>query len=584
MLPSSSLGSLKRPRSHNNGDGTVLCMVDGCTVDVDECKDYLRRSRVCEVHSKSPSVMLGGLEQRFCQRCSSHFPVPLSFDTSRTSFHLLVEFDGLKRNCREGLERHNQRRRKSQPISLDTNLGNSLLNYQGTGLLPFANSQVLRSTSVVNSTLTGIVTPVQDSTSFNRWASHYRGGQNSFPGTFSPNYGGQMQLPFFPIHKASVGNQTAAEASFCPLLLNPITSFESGGTSSDRLQVCSPSSVIISGQTTQIDMSHLMRPHKFSGTFSPNHRDRETQLPFCQPFLQTIASSHDSSRTSIHPLLLSSPSSVTTWCQTSQININHLMYPNTLPAARPVVPPLLPGINYSSLGNYQSHEIVSNANDSHTYCPGQPSRINMKHLVHAETVPFAQPTISSSMPYMNYQAQEMVSKANYSHIHYPGQPSRIDIRHLVHAETVPFAQPTIPSFMPYMNYQSHEIVSNANDSHTYCPGQPSRINMRHLVHAETIPFAQPTIPSSMPYMNYQAQAQEMVSNANYSHIHYPGQPSKINMRHLVHAETVPFTQPTRPSSMPCMNYQSQGKVSNANHPDESSKTPCTINFHSLGSS
>nr|AGI62055.1 SQUAMOSA promoter-binding-like 7 [Erycina pusilla] len=92
--------SLKRPRPTNGGNQKVSCLVDGCANDLSNCREYHRRHKVCEVHSKTPIVLVGGQEQRFCQQCR---------------FHLLVEFDDVKRSCRKRLDGHNRRRRKPQP-------------------------------------------------------------------------------------------------------------------------------------------------------------------------------------------------------------------------------------------------------------------------------------------------------------------------------------------------------------------------------------------------------------------------------------------------------------------------------------
>jgi hypothetical protein len=46
------------------------CQVEGCNVDLSSAKDYHRKHRVCEAHSKSPKVIVAGLERRFCQQCS----------------------------------------------------------------------------------------------------------------------------------------------------------------------------------------------------------------------------------------------------------------------------------------------------------------------------------------------------------------------------------------------------------------------------------------------------------------------------------------------------------------------------------
>lgn len=46
------------------------CQVEGCHVALVSAKDYHRRHKVCEIHSKAPKVVVLGVEQRFCQQCS----------------------------------------------------------------------------------------------------------------------------------------------------------------------------------------------------------------------------------------------------------------------------------------------------------------------------------------------------------------------------------------------------------------------------------------------------------------------------------------------------------------------------------
>lgn len=87
-----------------------VCQVYGCNKDLSFSKDYHKRHKVCDVHSKTAVVIVNSIEQRFCQQCSR--------------FHMLEEFDEGKRSCRESLAGHNRRRRKLQ---LDTRLGPSLL-------------------------------------------------------------------------------------------------------------------------------------------------------------------------------------------------------------------------------------------------------------------------------------------------------------------------------------------------------------------------------------------------------------------------------------------------------------------------
>ncbi|EPS60112.1 hypothetical protein M569_14693, partial [Genlisea aurea] len=77
------------------------CVVEGCSLDLTTAKEYHRKHKVCEAHSKCSKVILGGLERRFCQQCSR--------------FHSLSEFDDMKRSCRRRLMDHNARRRKPQP-------------------------------------------------------------------------------------------------------------------------------------------------------------------------------------------------------------------------------------------------------------------------------------------------------------------------------------------------------------------------------------------------------------------------------------------------------------------------------------
>nr|BAV53279.1 SQUAMOSA promoter-binding protein-like protein [Marchantia polymorpha subsp. ruderalis] len=93
----------KKQRVQSPGVQVPRCQVDGCRQDLSSAKDYHRRHKVCEMHSKASRVMVAGLEQRFCQQCSR--------------FHVLTEFDEGKRSCRRRLAGHNERRRKPQPES-----------------------------------------------------------------------------------------------------------------------------------------------------------------------------------------------------------------------------------------------------------------------------------------------------------------------------------------------------------------------------------------------------------------------------------------------------------------------------------
>jgi hypothetical protein len=71
----SSASPLKRPRTGPggaNGPQCPSCAVDGCKADLSKCRDYHRRHKVCEAHSKTPLVVVAGREMRFCQQCSRY--------------------------------------------------------------------------------------------------------------------------------------------------------------------------------------------------------------------------------------------------------------------------------------------------------------------------------------------------------------------------------------------------------------------------------------------------------------------------------------------------------------------------------
>ncbi|KAK6939166.1 SBP domain [Dillenia turbinata] len=92
----------KRVRSGSpGGTNFPMCQVDDCKSNLSNAKDYHRRHKVCEAHSKSTKALVGKQMQRFCQQCSR--------------FHSLSEFDEGKRSCRRRLAGHNRRRRKTQP-------------------------------------------------------------------------------------------------------------------------------------------------------------------------------------------------------------------------------------------------------------------------------------------------------------------------------------------------------------------------------------------------------------------------------------------------------------------------------------
>lgn len=66
----SSIPPTKRARAGSLSSQTPFCQVHGCKKDLTSSKDYHKRHKVCEIHSKTAKVIVNGIEQRFCQQCS----------------------------------------------------------------------------------------------------------------------------------------------------------------------------------------------------------------------------------------------------------------------------------------------------------------------------------------------------------------------------------------------------------------------------------------------------------------------------------------------------------------------------------
>lgn len=94
----------KKSKVGGGASNRSVCQVDDCQTDLTGAKDYHRRHKVCNLHSKATKALVGNVMQRFCQQCSR--------------FHALEEFDEGKRSCRRRLAGHNRRRRKTHPENL----------------------------------------------------------------------------------------------------------------------------------------------------------------------------------------------------------------------------------------------------------------------------------------------------------------------------------------------------------------------------------------------------------------------------------------------------------------------------------
>ncbi|KAG0502267.1 hypothetical protein HPP92_002339 [Vanilla planifolia] len=103
---------------HTSNSNYPKCQVADCVTDLSQSKDYHRRHKVCEMHAKASSALVGNVMQRFCQQCSR--------------FHLLQEFDEGKRSCRRRLLGHNKRRRKTNsnaPLSETLTTGDQTISH-----------------------------------------------------------------------------------------------------------------------------------------------------------------------------------------------------------------------------------------------------------------------------------------------------------------------------------------------------------------------------------------------------------------------------------------------------------------------
>lgn len=92
MIPTSSAVPTKRSRASYQSTQTPRCQVEGCNLDLKSAKDYHRRHRICECHSKSPKVIVAGMERRFCQQCSRQVCLDLDFMKGTLSVWILIFF------------------------------------------------------------------------------------------------------------------------------------------------------------------------------------------------------------------------------------------------------------------------------------------------------------------------------------------------------------------------------------------------------------------------------------------------------------------------------------------------------------
>ena len=70
----------KKSRVAGGNSNRAVCQVEDCGADLSNAKDYHRRHKVCEMHSKASKALVGNAMQRFCQQCSRQVPVLVSLE------------------------------------------------------------------------------------------------------------------------------------------------------------------------------------------------------------------------------------------------------------------------------------------------------------------------------------------------------------------------------------------------------------------------------------------------------------------------------------------------------------------------
>ncbi|KAL3511459.1 hypothetical protein ACH5RR_030860 [Cinchona calisaya] len=277
MESSSLTGSSKRAKAPGNVTQIAHCLVDGCNADLSQCREYHRRHKVCELHSKTPKVTIGGREQRFCQQCSR--------------FHSLVEFDEGKRSCRKRLDGHNRRRRKPQP-ELSRNSGMLFPSQQGTRFLSFSTPQIFPN-AVASSSWTGVVKPEDSVVMYNNQSNvNYTDRQNVLP-EIVHDYKGVNQFQFMQSTERNL-----PETSICQPLLDADSA--SGHSSSSQKIFSNGLNQVINSDralsllssapavTREIGFSHMVQPDSISQAQSLVHNLHYGSPPGQFPFAQEI--------------------------------------------------------------------------------------------------------------------------------------------------------------------------------------------------------------------------------------------------------------------------------------------------------
>ncbi|XP_071699104.1 squamosa promoter-binding-like protein 12 [Rutidosis leptorrhynchoides] len=184
LFPTSS-PMIKRSRASYLSSQSPRCQVEGCNLDLASAKDYHRRHRICANHSKSPKVVVAGMERRFCQQCSR--------------FHDLAEFDDRKRSCRRRLSAHNARRRR--PHSEEIPFGSMRV-----------SSSICDRRPPMNFLLNRASMPILDSTPHDNSCNFKGGGIDVLPTNGAISFNSERFMPRNSNHNVTAGMDTSSNS------------------------------------------------------------------------------------------------------------------------------------------------------------------------------------------------------------------------------------------------------------------------------------------------------------------------------------------------------------------------------------
>ncbi|KAI3990236.1 hypothetical protein MKX01_037575 [Papaver californicum] len=265
VIPAASAAAVtKRSRASYQSMQTPRCQVEGCDLELTSAKDYHRRHRVCENHSKCPKVIVAGLERRFCQQCSR--------------FHDLAEFDEKKRSCRRRLSDHNSRRRKPPPESIHFGSGRlSSPFYDGRQQMSF----ILNRVPLVHTTYPALNPTWERRTAKPEGVDAHHSPDNELLNSISSIHRDSGRLLSFKDTSVEVVDQEGLEAStLAASNLDPTTDFRRA------LSLLSRNSSWDSSGTDHPEPSSLNQ------LMHANHTGIAQQQPLQQPVIQQSSVPH----------------------------------------------------------------------------------------------------------------------------------------------------------------------------------------------------------------------------------------------------------------------------------------------------